>query len=106
MFFTLRFRKEFFVGVYSKLEKTVKISKHKYGDSSIRHGIKNDIDGFISFHPISIDDNKIVGITLAEDASAWFENNQNKIQALPNELKSYEDIQPEDNPIIVIGTLK
>ncbi len=72
------------------------------------NGFYNDIDNFIPFRPTYIDrkNNKIVGFVTAEDVLTWFDENPELANKLPKELSALSRIQPEDNPIVMIGKLK
>ena len=95
-----------FFGFYDK-----KSGKTKIADVNKIHGqiIVNDIDNFLNvqFPSWTINEhNEIISYIEAFDIVEWFETNPEKARNLPEHLQKLSKIQPEDNPVVVIATLK
>ena len=106
LFFQVSFRNEQYAAVYVKASGKTSVAQSDPPLAEGRHGIENDLDGFVSIYPTAVYDNLVVGVTPAEEAHAWFKNNPDKISSLPAQLQAFRDIGPEDNPIVTIARLK
>lgn len=105
--------------VYDKLEKKTLVCEtsedkefYKYEDQHSPRciGFVNDLDQFV---PVGTDrafyinrQDEFVTALSAMEVRRWFDRNPEKAAALPNHLKTFEDIGVEDNPVIVITKLK
>lgn len=93
-------QKKYFQGVFNKNTNILKIAEKG-------SGIKNDIDGFIPFSPVSIStDGYLIGYIDAYKLLAWFIQNPEKASKLPSHLQKLKNINDMDNPIIMIAKLK
>lgn len=105
LIFSIMYHKELSYGLYDKKNETTQISKIP---DDISNGFYNDIDDFLPFRPTFIDreSNKLVGFVTAEEVLNWFEKNPELASKLPEELADLSQIQPEDNPVVMIGKFK
>lgn len=102
--FSLYYKEQLIYGVYNKLDKTTSISNDSKRPVV---GFFNDLDYFLPFYPRYVNEyGELVGIIQADEVYEWFQDNPEKIANLRNELRSFQDIQPEDNPIVMIGQIK
>ncbi len=99
LYFSLELNQERHIGVFDKTEGDLAITRG--------NGIVNDIDNFVSFSPDYLNDkNEVIGVIPAESVNLWFQNNPDKISQLPEKLKQFRSIQPEDNPVVMIAKLR
>jgi hypothetical protein len=103
LFFYLEFRDISYLGVFDFKDQSTRVSNLEHKDIESRHGLENDIDGFIPLYPTTVQGDMMISITPAEEVYYWFQNNPDKIASLPPELQVFRDIHPEDNPIITIA---
>lgn len=104
VFFTMNFRGEAHSGYYDKTRNITKLADLK---DSKDNRFSNDLDGFLSFKPLyATEDNKLVGHIEAPDVLGWLEDNPEKAARLPAHLKRFENIKEDDNPIVMIVSLK
>lgn len=104
VFFRIGFRNRQHMAYYKKNSKKMRVSNIQGLEWS---GFENDVDNFVPFFPDKIsENNQIVGTLSAEHVYEWFQNNPDKIASLPERLRSFRDIQPEDNPIVMIAKFK
>ncbi|MCE7993575.1 MAG: 6-bladed beta-propeller [Roseivirga sp.] len=104
IFFTMGFRGESHSGYYDKARNITKLADLK---GSKDNRFSNDLDDFLSFKPLyATESNKLVGYLEAPEVLEWFEDNPEKAAKLPPHLKQFENMQEDDNPIIMIVTLK
>ncbi len=68
-------------------------------------GFKNDIDGFMQFCPLSVNNNtkELVGSLRSKEILEWFEQNPDLAKKIPPDLRCFENISYADNPIVVIA---
>lgn len=105
IFFNSRYKGSDQVGIYDVYEKKASLSKTNRNKTP--KGFVNDLDNFLPFFPSFINDNgELVGVISAEDVIRWFEENPKKVRLLPEHLKALENLEPEDNPIVMIAKLK
>ncbi len=93
------------ISLYDKKQNETIISSSDNG-YELSKGMINDLDNFIPFHPTELQGNYMLGLTTAEEVSIWFENNADKVASLPASLQKLKDIDPEGNPIVMIGRMK
>ena len=119
LFFTVGIDKYRYVAYYDKKLKSTHVCSttenlefYKYPDYySIRSiGFENDIDDFV---PIGTHQNffingrdELISIIPAIEVRDWFDKNPSKANSLDDKLKSFKDINAEDNPLIVIAKLR
>ena len=119
LFFTVGIDKYRYVAYYDKKLKSTHVCSttqnlefYKYPDYySIRCiGFENDIDDFV---PIGTHQNffingrdELISIIPAIEVRDWFDKNPSKANSLDDKLKSFKDINAEDNPLIVIAKLR
>lgn len=104
LIFRLGFQNRNHMAYYDKSSGTLHIANTR---GTIWNGFENDIDNFVSFFPDGINrENEIIGTTSAEQVYEWFQNNPEKINALPEHLKNLQNMKPEDNPLIMIAKIK
>lgn len=71
------------------------------------YAFENDIDDFISFYPMSINnENELISAIPALEIVNWFKQNPEKIAQLPPELQKLKNIKETDNPVVMIAKLK
>ena len=100
LYFNLRYRNQFSIGLFNKQTNETFISAP---ESDGLNGFYNDIDNFIPFIPkFRTEEGYLVGTISAEDMSIWFSENKSKGNKLPQHLKQFRNIDPEDNPIVMI----
>lgn len=69
--------------------------------------INNDIDDFCSFDLSTVSkSNELVGFVDAFKIKEWFEKNPEKAGRLPQKLSELSSIKEEENPVVIIATLK
>ena len=95
-----------FFGFYDKILGTTKISEV---DHTNRSPVINDIDNFAPLHSFLWSSNQsgeMVAYMEAGDIADWFEENPEKVKALPQQLQKLSKLTSEDNPVVVIAKLK
>lgn len=70
-----------------------------------RCGFVNDIDGLGTFFMEQLDGNKLVGLLMPEELLDYMETHKD-VKLSPTGKKVLENLQFDDNPIVVIATLK
>ncbi|OEK06553.1 6-bladed beta-propeller [Roseivirga misakiensis] len=101
--FEIDFQGVSYSGLFEKASGETRIAKNK----ELSHGYVNDLDGFVAFKPSYISRNgELISTIPAERIAEWFETHQDKISSLPPHIQKLQNVQPEDNPIIMIGKLK
>lgn len=71
------------------------------------HGFVNDLDNFLPLVPQYVNDqNQLIGYLEAPDVLNWFKENPEKAARLPANLKKLGEIEPDDNPVVMIVDLK
>lgn len=105
LIFTTIYKDEESYGFFDKNTGATYVSKLP---NDAHNGFYNDIDDFIPFRPTYLDRerNELVGFLTAEDVLSWFDKNPELASKLPIELSALSQIEPEDNPIVMIGKLK
>lgn len=104
IFFNMSFRGENHSAYYDKVSDITKVVDPK---DSKNHRFSNDIDGFLPFKAsYATEDGKLVGYMEAPEVARWFEDNPEKAAKLPANLKRFESITDDDNPIVMIVSLK
>lgn len=99
LFFSTEHKSKHLSGFYSKVNNEAFISSSE--------GFQNDIDGFISFIPKSISNNKfLIGFSEAYKVHQWFKDNPQKAANLPEQLQKLKNIKETDNPVVMIVKLK
>tara|TARA_Y100000588_G_C14235758_1_gene917228 strand:- start:796 stop:1980 length:1185 start_codon:yes stop_codon:yes gene_type:complete len=100
LYFNMRYRNQYSVGLFNKQTNDTFISDP---ESDGLNGFYNDLDHFIPFIPkFRTNEGYLVGTISAEDMSIWFSENRSKANKLPQHLKQFRNIDPEDNPIVMI----
>lgn len=83
-----------------------KTKKELYSGNQINNlgkcGFANDIDGIGTLYPIGIDGNKLIGIIIAKDLLSSI--NENSLS--DRGLQLVKNVQFDDNPIVVIATMR
>ncbi|WP_452609446.1 DUF4934 domain-containing protein [Roseivirga echinicomitans] len=99
LFFSITYLNKKYACAFFKIESILMVSN----DS----GFSNDIDGFVPFYPNYINDQgEVVSVISAEVIYEWFQKNPDKIKSLPKHLQNLQNIDPEDNPVVMIAKLK
>lgn len=70
-----------------------------------RCGFVNDIDGLGTFFMEQLEGNKLVGLLMPEELLDYMETHKD-VKLSPTGKKVLENLQYDDNPIVVIATLK
>ena len=98
--FEFYFQKKYFQGIFNKNTNNLKIAEKD-------NGINNNIDGFVSFSPVSISTNGfLIGYIEAYKVLEWFVKNPDKAVKLPPHLQKLRNIKESDNPVVMIVKLK
>lgn len=98
--FKVLFQDKYFQGVYNKNTKKLKIAK-------IDSNVRNDIDSFMLFAPITIStDGYLISFANAYDILAWFKQNPDKAAKLPLHLQELKKLKENDNPVVIMAKLK
>ena len=104
LFYTLLVNRKLYPGYFNKESKEAYIG---YNSDDGHYGFYDDINNFVSFHPKNKNlANEVFGYVESSTIYDWFKNNQSITKNLPNHMRDLEKIEPEDNPIVVIATLK
>ena len=104
LYFQLFHKSKFRVGLYDKAKGITRISEPEKDGLM---GFYNDIDDFIPFYPtLKTPEGKLIGTISAEDVLIWFEENPKFAKVLPPELQKLKNLDPEDNPVVMIVTPK
>lgn len=105
VFYNVAFKEKQAYGYYNRKTKEAFLSDPSTSDK--KTGYTNDIDNFVSFYPTSInEEGEMMGLITAEEVYEWFQNNPDKIASLPENLQALQNIEPEDNPVVMIAKLK
>jgi hypothetical protein len=89
-----------YFGLYDKMSKSLKIKEYS-------SGLINDIDHFMDLRLSSInEDGELSCLIQSQDLIRWFEINKDKSKSLKSELQTLKNVQPDDNPIVVIAKYK
>ena len=105
LFFSLSFKKRKHFCIYDKKKGVCSVSNMKNKNTC---GFKNDIDGFMEFCPLSINNNtnELVGFLDPLEILEWFEKHPELVKKLPPHLQKIKNINYTDNPVVVIAKLK
>ena len=105
VFYNVSFKEKLAYGYYNRKTKEAFLSDPSTSDK--KTGFTNNIDNFLPFYPTSInEEGEMLGLITAEEVYEWFQNNPDKIASLPTNLQALQNIEPEDNPIVMIAKLK
>lgn len=100
IYFNLSHKNRYRVGLFNKKTNQTLISDPESDDLN---GFYNDLDNFVPFIPsFRTQEGYLVGTISAEDVYTWFQSNRSKANKLPEHLKRFKNIDPEDNPIVMI----
>lgn len=100
LYFQVYYKDMYQIGLFNKKTKQTSIAKQEKDELL---GFYNDIDNFVPFAPkFTTEEGYVVGIITAEEMLNWFSANKAKADKLPSHLKKFRNIDPEDNPIIMI----
>lgn len=100
VYFNLRYKGQYRAGLFNKKTNQTLISDPESDDLN---GFYNDIDNFLPFIPsFQTQEGYLVGTISAEDVYTWFQSNKSKADKLPGHLKKFRNIDPEDNPVVMI----
>jgi len=100
LYFQLAYKNKWRVGLFNKKTNSTLISEPELDEMD---GFYNDIDNFVPFIPkFRTQEGYLVGTISAEDVYNWFQANRSKANKLPEHLKKLRNIDPEDNPIVMI----
>lgn len=104
IFFRLKYKGESYSAYYDKNTRLTKVAEQPEAKN---HGFTNDLDGFLPFRAsYATEGGKLVSHVEAPDVLEWFEDNPEKATRLPAHLKRFENIKQDDNPIVMIVSLK
>ena len=105
VFYNVSFKEKLAYGYYNRKTKEAFLSDPSTSDK--KTGFTNDIDNFVPFYPTSINEKgEMLGLITAEEVYEWFQNNPDKIASLPENLQALQNIEPEDNPVVMIAKLR
>ncbi|WPZ11065.1 6-bladed beta-propeller [Roseivirga spongicola] len=100
VYFELYHQQQYRVGLFNKKTNQTLISDPESDDLN---GFYNDLDNFVPFIPsFRTQEGYLVGTISAENVYTWFQSNRSKANKLPEHLKRFKNIDPEDNPIVMI----
>lgn len=105
LFFKIRqpgeeFNGETYYGFYDKATNTTLLSENNLG-------IKNNINGFLPFPFLSVNqNNEVAGLLEAFEVKLWFDENPEVAKQLPDQLKAFSTLEETDNPVVMIAKLK
>lgn len=100
LYFHLIYKNQWRVGLFNKTTNQTFISEP---ESDELNGFYNDLDSFVPFIPkFRTQEGYLVGTISAEDVYTWFQENRSRANKLPDHLKKFRNIDPEDNPIVMI----
>lgn len=86
-----------YIGLFDKRENKLFVNE-------LKSGLTNDVDNFISFNPTFMDnDGNFIAIVSPIEISNWFKNNRERINGLPEKIRTLQTLSEEKNPIIMIG---
>ncbi|MCG8309774.1 MAG: 6-bladed beta-propeller [Cytophagales bacterium] len=104
LFYTLLVNRELYPGYFNKESKETYIGDYS---NDGHHGFYDDIHNFVSFEPKNKNlANEVFGYIEASIIYDWFKKKSGMTKNFPNHIRSLEKIGREDNPIVVIATLK
>ncbi|NVK85611.1 MAG: 6-bladed beta-propeller [Cytophagia bacterium] len=100
LYFQLEYKNKWRVGLFNKKTNQTFISDP---ESDELNGFYNDLDNFVPFVPkFRTQEGYLVGTISAEDVYTWFQENRSRANKLQDHLKKFRNIDPEDNPIVMI----
>lgn len=100
LYFQVYHKDMYQIGLFNKKTNQTFIAKQEKNDLL---GFHNDIDNFVPFAPkFTTPEGNVVGIITAEEMLNWLSENKLKADNLPERLKKFRNIDPEDNPIVMI----
>ena len=100
LYFKVYHKDKYKVGLFNKKTHKTQIAKQQKNELL---GFHNDIDNFVPFSPsFTTHEGNLIGIITAEEMLDWFSNNPELANKLPQRLKQFRNIDPEDNPIVMI----
>lgn len=98
--FNYIFNHDRFFALYDKASKSLKVT----GNTS---GIRNDIDDFMDLTFTGINEaGELSCLIQSQDLLKWIGDNNEKLKSLKPELQNLKNIDPGDNPIVVIAKYK
>ncbi|MFO7851736.1 MAG: 6-bladed beta-propeller [Bacteroidota bacterium] len=119
LIFTVSIDNFFNLAYYDKVKKETKVCNMPSDPDFYRQtrfsrarctGFVNDLDDFV---PIGTDKNfyinrndEFVTLIPALEVRRWFDSNPEKASMLPQHLRAFGDIREDDNPVVVVATLK
>ena len=104
VFFNLSYQGQRFNAYHDIKENQTHLAYKRHEQTS---SFQDDVNEFIPFSPQYINDqNELVYNVAAEVIYNWFQNNPDKIGSLPKHIQSLQNIDPEDNPVVMIVKLK
>lgn len=103
IFFRLHLKKRTYYCYFDKRTNQVMIPNCHFQIN----GFENDMDGFMSFYPITISNrNELIGFLEPYQIKQWFDENPEKAKKLPLRIQRFRNIKETDNPVIMIVKLK
>mgnify|MGYP003651617547 CR=1 FL=1 len=104
VFFNIKYQGQRFSAYHNIKENQTHLAYERYAQ---RSSFQDDLNEFIPFSARYINDqNELVSNVEAEVLYDWFRNNPDKIGSLPKHIQSLQNIDPEDNPVVMIVKLK
>lgn len=104
IFFKLDFEGKTRSAYYDKSQNITKVAFLQGAENS---RFANDLDDFLPFSvDYATEDGKLVGHMEAPEVIEWFEANPEKAAKLSPDLKRFANIKEDDNPIVIIVSLK
>lgn len=100
LYFQVYYKDMYRIGLFNKKTNKTLIADRKKDELL---GFYNDIDNFVPFAPkFTTPEGNLVGIITSEEMLSWFDLNKTKASKLPSHLLKFKDIDPEDNPILMV----
>jgi len=89
-------KRKVYSAIYSKERNEVKLN-------FLKEGITDDFNHFIPFQPQTVTTSgQYAGVFNAYDITTWLEENADKVSLLPKELKAFQSLDEEANPVVFI----
>ena len=102
LFFYIEYGLKFYSGIYFKNEENCKISDYCLIN---RAGFVNDLDNFIPFHFLSVNNsNELVGFCIPAEIEKW--KKENEINITDEERLRILKVHADNNPVVIIAKLK
>lgn len=104
LFCSFNFNKKNYTAIYDKNKRTTVVNDYSPESG---HGFINNINDFVQLEFSSINEkDELISTMDAFRIKQWFDLNPEKVNQLPENLRSLKNIQETSNPVIIIAKLK